>query len=122
MISLQHFKKYCEIAVTPAVVRRALKISLIVGTTLNLINQGEMLISLDIEHLHILKLLLTYAVPYGVTTYTAAALQLEFQIGTQATLDVDLICKNCGEEIHLTRGDIIPESKTCGLNTQWRLK
>jgi len=40
-MKLQHIKIYFEIIISPAVVRRAIQISLIVGTTLNLINQGE---------------------------------------------------------------------------------
>ena len=39
---MEHFKIYCEIAVSKSVATKALKVSLIVGTTLNLINQESM--------------------------------------------------------------------------------
>ncbi|MFZ4701771.1 MAG: hypothetical protein ACOYMG_17120 [Candidatus Methylumidiphilus sp.] len=57
--------------------RRSLKVALVVGTLLNLINQPEVLFglaSLDfqgIKHLNLKKALLTYAVPFLVATYGA---------------------------------------------------
>ncbi len=63
----------CTIA--PGVPRRSLMAALVVGTILNLINQGDALFggrSLDW-----LKLGLTYIVPYCVATYGAVASRLE---------------------------------------------
>ena len=63
----------CTIA--PGVPRRSLIAALVVGTILNLINQGDALFggrSLDW-----LKLGLTYIVPYCVATYGAVAFRLE---------------------------------------------
>lgn len=48
---------------------RAAKISLIVGSALNLINQGDVLWG-DSE-LSIMHLLLNYVVPFGVSTFSA---------------------------------------------------
>ena len=50
---------------------RSFKVALIVGTALNLINQGDAL--LNDEHVNTFKCLLTYAVPYCVATYGAVA-------------------------------------------------
>ena len=50
---------------------RSLKVALVVGTALNLINQGDAMISS--EPVNIFKCLLTYAVPYCVATYGAVA-------------------------------------------------
>jgi len=122
MINMQHFKIYCEIAVSPSVIQRALKVALIVGTTLNLINQGEALVTFDLINLNLLKLALTYLVPYSVTTYTAVAMKLEFQIGTKAIIEADLKCKKCGYETHVKENELIPECPTCGINTHWKLK
>ena len=101
---------------------RALKVSLIVGSALNLINQGEVLLHFNIAGLHLGKFLLTYIIPYGVTSYTATAMKLEFQIGTKAVIDADLECKKCGYETHVKESELIPECPTCGLNTHWKLK
>ena len=122
MIKMNHFKIYCEIIVSPSVINRALKVSLIVGTTLNLINQGEVLIALNLMNLSFMKLGLTYFVPYGVTTYTATTMKLEFQIGTKAVVEADLKCKKCGCKIHVKEDELIPECPACGINTHWKLK
>ena len=122
MINMQHFKIYCEIAVSPSVIQRALKVALIVGTTLNLINQGEALVTFDLINLNLLKLALTYLVPYSVTTYTAVAMKVEFQMGTKAIIEADLKCKKCGAETHVKENELIPECPTCGIKTQWKLR
>ena len=122
MIKMKHLKIYCEILTSPNVINRALKVSLIVGTTLNLINQGEALIALDITNLNFIKLGLTYLVPYGVTTYTATAMKVEFQIGTKAIVEADLKCVECGCETHIQKNELIPECNECGIKTHWKLK
>jgi hypothetical protein len=55
---------------------RALKVAIVAGTIYNLINQGEKLIDGPGEHFNILKLCLTYATPYFVSTYTAVSMRL----------------------------------------------
>jgi len=119
---LQHFKIYCEVAISSYIIKRAIKISLVVGTTLNLINQGEILITGNFEELHLLKLFLTYLVPYSVTTYTATVMRLEFLIGTKAVIDADLECKKCGRNIHVHKNELIPECPSCGVYTHWKLR
>ncbi|HVO13832.1 MAG TPA: nitrate/nitrite transporter NrtS [Alphaproteobacteria bacterium] len=57
------------------IVRRSLWVALIVGTILNLIAQGDVLIAG--EHLNFWKILLTYCVPYAVSTYGAVTARLE---------------------------------------------
>lgn len=52
-------------------VLRSLKVALVVGTALNLINQGDAM--MNSEPINIFKCLLTYAVPYCVATYGAVA-------------------------------------------------
>jgi len=122
MIKMHHFKIYCEIIVSPSVINRALKVSLIVGTTLNLINQGEALVALDVANVSLVKLGFTYFVPFSVTTYTATTMKLEFLIGTKAIVEADLICKKCGYETHVQENELIPECPACGINTHWKLK
>lgn len=121
-MTMSHFKIYCEIALSSKIVSRALKVSLIVGTLLNLINQYSSIVSLDIQTLNFLKLALTYAVPYSVTTYTATAMKIEFQIGTKAVIEADLECKMCEEELHVQKDELIEECPKCGIHTQWKLK
>lgn len=121
-MTMEHFKIYCEVAISKPIVSRALKVALIVGTALNLINQGGVLINLAFENLNMVKFLLTFFVPYSVTTYTATAMKIEFHIGTKAVIEADLKCKGCGAKIHVAQGELIPECPKCGIKTQWKLK
>ena len=61
--------KIWRYAISNGVPRRSLLVALVVGTILNLINQGDaMLAGLPLD---VAKLLLTYLVPYLVSTYGA---------------------------------------------------
>ena len=121
-MKIKHLKTYCQIASSPTVIQKATKVSLLVGSVLNLINQGDVLVTLVYENIHILKLLFTYLVPFSVTTYTATTLKMEFQIGTKAPIEADLICKKCKNEIHVHKNELIPECPKCGIKTKWKLK
>jgi hypothetical protein len=71
---MESWRKAWEYAVTAGVPRRSLMVAAVVGSILNLINQGDALFagrSLDWT-----KLGLTYLVPYCVTTYGAVSVRL----------------------------------------------
>jgi len=121
-MTMEHFKIHCDIATSSNIISRAIKVSLIVGSALNLINQGDAILSLNPENINILKILLTYAVPYSVTTYTATAMKLEFQLGTKSIIETDLVCQGCKTEMHIKEDELIPECLKCGIHTKWRLK
>jgi hypothetical protein len=55
----------------PAIVRRSLRVALVVGTLLTLINHGDRLLARDLDAMALVKILLTYAVPYCVSTWAA---------------------------------------------------
>lgn len=62
--------RFLAACVKPSIRRQALKVSLVVGTLLNLINQGATAWhggALSLPHL-----LLNYLVPFCVSTYSAA--------------------------------------------------
>jgi len=69
-----NWKAACSYAVSDGVPRRSLWVALIVGTILNLINQGDML--LTGQRLDLVKLALTYIVPYIVSTYGAVSFRM----------------------------------------------
>jgi len=54
--------------------KRSLVVALVVGTILNLINQGDALVAG--ARLNLTKLILTFVVPYGVATYGAVSYRL----------------------------------------------
>jgi hypothetical protein len=61
-------------ATTGGVPRRSLIVTVIVGTLVNLINQGDVLFGY--AELNWIKLVLTYVVPYGVATYGAVSARM----------------------------------------------
>ena len=52
---------------------RAIKVALIVGTILMVINQGDVLLGGNLTALVACKIVLTYTVPFSVSTYSALA-------------------------------------------------
>ncbi len=64
-------KDWFKMALQPAVVRRAAKVAMVVGTVLILINHGDALWQGDITTNRVFKMLLTVCVPYMVSTYSS---------------------------------------------------
>jgi len=60
--------------ISDGVPKRSLVVALVVGTILNLINQGDALFAG--ARLNLTKLFLTFAVPYAVATYGAVSYRL----------------------------------------------
>ncbi len=65
---IQKNKAWWQIALGREVIKRSLKTSLIVGSILAMINHGDALLALDMPVERGIKMLLTYLVPYFVTT------------------------------------------------------
>jgi hypothetical protein len=64
----------CRFALSDGVPIRSFLVALVVGTVLNLINQGDALFGA--APINWLKVILTYIVPYAVCTYGAVSFQL----------------------------------------------
>ena len=58
-------------ATRPDIVRRSLKVGLTVGTILAVINHGDRLLALDLDTASGCKIILTYLVPYCVSTWAS---------------------------------------------------
>ena len=111
-----------SISLDREILLRAIKVAVVVGILLNLINQGEHIISLSFGSIHILKFILTFIVPYLVSTYTAVAFYMKFNPGTLSKSPAKLRCKNCSNsEIKIKESDLIPECENCGAETDWRV-
>ena len=77
MASEQHFIiRSLRIACKKEIVITSLKVALVVGILLNLINQWEAIITLDVNKINWAKLLLTFCVPYLVSTYASVVIYL----------------------------------------------
>ena len=64
-------KVWFAITTRPAIVKRSVRVALVVGTALTLINQGGRLLALDIDAPTLARIVLTYIVPYCVSTWAA---------------------------------------------------
>lgn len=69
------WRTVCRCAISDGVPRRSFLIALVVGAVLNLINQGDALLAG--KPVDWLKILLTFAVPYCVSTYGAVSYHLK---------------------------------------------
>ena len=75
MTGMPAWRAACRCAISDGVPGRSLIVALIVGSVLNLINQGDALLfggSIDWT-----KIALTFAVPYCVSTYGAVSYHLK---------------------------------------------
>ena len=119
---MQNFQIVLKIAFSKNSIIKSIKLALVVGTILNLINQGTELIQLDWSSLNIPKFFLTYLVPFSVSTYVGTRTKLEFQIGTESAADVSLKCNTCGEATcEVKKGEIVPVCDHCLEKTDWVL-
>jgi hypothetical protein len=73
MNEISKWKIACRCAVSEGVPRRSFYVALVVGTILNVINQGDAI--LGTGSVDWVKLVLTYFVPYAVCTYGAVSAQ-----------------------------------------------
>lgn len=68
-------REFWQVARQPATLRRSVKVALVVGTILNLINQSNGIFGA--AEFHIVQALLTYCVPFCVSTYAASVAEIE---------------------------------------------
>jgi len=84
MSDVPAWRTACQCAMSGGVPRRSLLVALVVGTVLNLINQGDALLSGG--RIDWARFLLNFVVPYCVSTYGAVSYQLRVsrRSGTEA--------------------------------------
>lgn len=111
---------YIQLAFERKIFKRALYVALVVGIILNLINQGGPLITLEFSQVNYLKLLLTFFVPYFVSTYSSVLLKATLSGGDVSTLNAVVRCKSCKvPDKIIKRGEIVPSCSACQNNTKW---
>ena len=64
-------QSFFAIASSRVVVTRAIKVAMIVGTILAFINHGDKILNFSLSNSDWFKVVLTYLVPYGVSTWSA---------------------------------------------------
>lgn len=83
--SLRGLRLVWHLASSDGVPLRSLKVALVVGTALNLINQGDALFGA--APVNWFKLMLTFAMPYAVSTYGAVAVRWDAALAEVAGND-----------------------------------
>ncbi len=73
-------KKILITVINKSIVKDALLVSIVVGSILNIVNQGDLLFSLEFSKISIPKLILTFIVPYLVSTYSSVKTKLSLQL------------------------------------------
>lgn len=114
-------KRYLKEAFSKLVLKRALRVALLVGIVLNLINQGRSIMS-GFEDFHTAKFLLTFLVPYLVSTYSSVVSKFNFVSGEVSGFDAQITCNGCGKSsIEVQKGDLVPYCPGCETKTKWTL-
>lgn len=68
--------RFLATACRKEIVKRALVTALVVGTLLAAINHGAEILALDVSAMRLSRIVLTYVVPYCVSTYAATMQEL----------------------------------------------
>ena len=68
--------EWLRVAFQRDIVVRGLKVALLIGTILTAINQGDLLLNGTVDSTTAWKVLLTYLVPYCVSTYASVSATL----------------------------------------------
>ncbi|MCF7499463.1 nitrate/nitrite transporter NrtS [Pseudoalteromonas sp. L1] len=96
------------------------KTALIVGIFLNIINQGDLILSMKLADVHWLKLALTFCVPFFVSVYSATIARLRFDPGTRAWVEAQLSCGKCNKvSLHVLKNHLVGECSKCRDKTLW---
>ena len=62
---------WLAVASRPVILKRGIKVGLVVGTTLAFINHGDKILNLALDGQSLLKIGLTYLVPFFVSTWAS---------------------------------------------------
>ncbi|MBN2820272.1 MAG: SpoIIE family protein phosphatase [Bacteroidales bacterium] len=110
---------YIHLAFQKKTLIRSLRVALLVGIVLNLINTPELFI-LSTANLKIGKVLLTFLVPFLVSTYSSVLSHKTIKPGAISNLDALLKCNSCKKtNFHIHIGQEVEECPTCKEKTSW---
>jgi len=118
---MNKLKVYFSILCDKEMLIKSSKIAIVVGTILNIINQGEIIFSSNFFDLDYIKSLLTYTVPFLVSTYTAVSMKIKFKIGDITHVNATLKCTGCNKKIEVHTNQIVPVCEKCKEKTKWRI-
>lgn len=110
---------YLHLATQRKTLMRSLRVALLVGIVLNLINHPE-LINLSASNINIGKVLLTFLVPFLVSIYSSILSNKTIKPGAISDLDAMLKCTTCNKtNFHIHIGQEVKECPQCKKKTDW---
>jgi serine phosphatase RsbU (regulator of sigma subunit)/PAS domain-containing protein len=122
MIQGPTIQYYFKLAVERNTVRRAIRVAILVGIILNLINHPEVFLSFNFSDLDAGPVLLTFLVPYLVSTYSSVLSGSSLKPGKVSQIDALLKCNSCKKsDFSVNVGQAIEPCPTCKQRTRWRI-
>ena len=110
---------YLHLALQRKTLIRSFRVALLVGIVLNLINYPEFL-NLSASNINIGKVLLTFLVPFLVSTYSSVLSNKTIKPGAISNLDAMLKCTSCNKtNFHIHIGQEVEECPQCKKKTHW---
>lgn len=92
----------------------SIKVSLLVGIILNIINQGSAFSHFNFSRVNLVKFFLTFVVPFIVAIYSSTSTKLQFYVGDIAIVDGELKCISCKKsKTKIEKGNEIMECPNC---------
>ena len=114
------FGLFLSIAVQRASILAGLRVAIVVGTVVNLINQGEHLMGLHFAQVSWPKLMITFCIPFLVSIYNGTTTRLRFDPGVRAAINAKLTCKKCAHSMDVYKDEIVPDCPKCGTGSRWK--
>ena len=113
---------YLKLAFERKTLIRAIRVAILVGIILNLINNPSLIFNFSENHLHMGRALLTFLVPYFVSTYSSVLSNKTFRSGSVSHMDAHLKCTRCNKtHLHVHTGQEVAACPVCENKTRWRL-
>ena len=81
----ERFRRFAKHANEKTCVLRSLKVALFVGTVLAFINHYDAILSGSLSSVELVKVLVTYAVPYSVATFGSASQAMQMDSNSAQT-------------------------------------
>jgi PAS domain-containing protein len=114
------FRFFMDLATEKRTLKRAIRVALLVGVILNLINQPGIFVSFSFHEASIAKIFLTFIVPFGVSLYSSILSGSKVKPGRVSRLDAILKCKRCKKtNFHVHLGEPVGECPECREKTRW---
>ena len=113
---------YLQLAFEKNTAKRAFRTAIIVGLILNFINHTQAFITLSFNNINLFMVLLTFMVPYLVSTFSSVAANSSLKTGKISNIDGMLQCNNCKMvDFKASIGEEIEECPNCKKKTSWKI-